>query len=80
MAHHDLAPEIVILLSEIDAFRKTHGDMAESTFGRLAVNDWKLIRDLQSGRRMWPENMTKIRDFMSGYQPPAAATDNAEAA
>jgi hypothetical protein len=58
------------LLSDIEAFRSEH-DMAESTFGRLAVSDWKFIRDLRDGRRLWPETEAKVRTFMSTYRPEA---------
>lgn len=59
------------LLSEIEAFLQTHG-MAESTFGREALGDWRLIDDLRGRnrdrpRRLWPETEEKIRAFMVRY-------------
>lgn len=61
------------ILSEIDAFLAAHG-MAESTFGRESVGDWKLVSDLRGKgrdkpRRLWPETETKVRHFMAGYVP-----------
>jgi hypothetical protein len=61
------------LLADIEAFIATHG-MAESTFGRDAVNDWKFIGDLRGGgdkrpRRVWPETEAKVRRFMATYKP-----------
>ena len=42
--------------------------MAESTFGRGALNDWKLVGQLRSGkRRLWPETEAKVRGFMAAY-------------
>ena len=54
------------LLASIDAFTRTHG-MAESTFGREALNDWAFSRDLRAGRRVWPETEAKVRKFMTSY-------------
>lgn len=56
------------LLSDIDAFLRIH-KLSESAFGRHAVNDWKLIRQLKSGRRLWPDTEARVRTFMITYQP-----------
>ena len=56
------------LLDEIDAFVSVH-KMSESAFGRLAVNDWKLLRQLRAGRRMWPDTEERVRAFMASHQP-----------
>lgn len=61
------------ILREISAFISTH-EMAESTFGREATGDWKLIRELRGEgrsrpRRLWPETEAKIRHFMLTYRP-----------
>lgn len=63
------------LLADIEAFLATH-DMAESTFGRDAVNDWRFVSDLRGGeekkpRRVWPETEQKVRRFMATYRPPS---------
>jgi hypothetical protein len=51
------------LLREIEAFL---GDarMAESTFGRKAVNDGKFVSRLRAGRRCWPETAERVRKFI----------------
>lgn len=61
------------LLSEIEAFIETH-KMADSTFGREALGDWRLIAELRGGngrrvRRLWPETEAKVRRFMATYRP-----------
>lgn len=58
------------VVSEIDSFLKAN-QMAESYFGRKAANDWKLVRQLRAGRRLWPDTEAKIRAFMASYQKPA---------
>ncbi|WP_249258679.1 hypothetical protein [Sphingobium yanoikuyae] len=67
------------ILKEISAFIATH-EMAESTFGREAAGDWKLIKELRGEgrarpRRLWPDTEAKIRHFMATYRPtkPASA-------
>ena len=64
------------LLADVLAFVETHG-LKESTFGRLAVNDWAFIRDLRGDngrpRRIWPETEQKVRRFMATYRPDAPA-------
>jgi hypothetical protein len=52
----------------VEAFIAQH-KMADSTFGRLAANDWKLVRQLRKGRRFWPETEAKVRNFMAEYRP-----------
>ena len=57
------------LIADVEAFIATHS-IAESTFGRLAVNDWKLVRDLRGRKRhLWPETEAKVRHFMATYRP-----------
>ena len=58
------------IISEIDSFLQTN-QMAESYFGRKAANDWKLVRQLRAGRRLWPDTETRIRAFMASYEKPA---------
>ena len=59
------------LLLEIEQFCRRTG-MAESTFGRLAVNDGKLCMRLRSGRDVTLETANKIKNFINENQPPAA--------
>lgn len=47
--------------------------MAESTFGRKALGDWRLIDELrgknrEKPRRLWPDTERKILNFMAGYR------------
>ena len=59
------------ILIEIEAFIERTG-MAESTFGRLALGDWRLIEELRGRngkrpRRLWGETQAKLRLFMASY-------------
>ena len=60
------------LLNDIDAFLRIH-KLSDSAFGRQAVNDWKLIRQLRVGRRLWPDTEGRVRTFMVTYQPKTRA-------
>lgn len=51
------------IVAEIERFCSASG-IAETTFGRLAVNDGKLVQRLRTGGRMWPETEERIRSFM----------------
>ncbi len=59
-----------VLLDEISSFCRAAG-MAETTFGRRAVNDGKLISRLRFGGRVTTETLDRVRAFMS---QPAIAT------
>jgi hypothetical protein len=56
------------LLLEIEAYCRRSG-MAESTFGRLAVNDGKLCMRLRSGKDVTLETANKIKSFISNNPP-----------
>src|ERR1700756_5033584 len=59
------------LLQEIaDYWRRT--GLAESTFGRRAVNDGKLACRLRHGGRITTETLDRIRSFMSNNNTVAA--------
>jgi hypothetical protein len=63
------------ILNEIDFFCATH-KMAESTFGRLALGDWKFVKELRGDgrdnpRRLWPETEQRVRHFIATYKPDA---------
>ncbi|HEX7081320.1 MAG TPA: hypothetical protein VF329_09925 [Gammaproteobacteria bacterium] len=62
------------LLLEIESFCRRSG-MAESTFGKLAVNDGKLCTRLRSGKDVTLETANKIRSFINGNRPHAANGD-----
>lgn len=55
------------LLDQIKEFCGRN-QMAESTFGKKAVNDGKFVERLKNGRRCWPETEQKVRDFMLSHQ------------
>ncbi len=56
--------DVARLISEIERFLKRTG-MAETTFGRKAVNDGKFVPRLRAGRRCWPETIAKARAFIA---------------
>ena len=63
------------LLDSISSFCRRTG-MAESTFGRRAVNDGKFVSRLRNGARITPETLERIRDYMTaqgGAAPDVAA-------
>ena len=60
------------ILQEISEFCRARG-LAESTFGRRAVNDGKLASRLRNGGRITTDTLERIRTFMShstGTAPP----------
>jgi hypothetical protein len=60
------------ILQEITEFCRARG-LAESTFGRRAVNDGKLAGRLRNGGRITTETLERIRGFMAqnNSSPPA---------
>lgn len=60
------------LLSAISAFCKAR-KVAESTFGRLAVNDGKFVARLRDGARITPETLARVTDYLKsqGFDAPA---------
>ncbi len=62
------------LLDSISAFCRSNG-IAESTFGRRAVNDGKFVARLRDGARITPETLDRVTVFLErhgGSAPPAA--------
>src|SRR5689334_11885332 len=55
------------LLQEISEYCRRVG-MAESTFGRLAVNDGKFVSRLKYGGRITTETLTRVRTYMAEHQ------------
>src|SRR5687767_328884 len=53
----------VSLLGSISEFCRRTG-MAESTFGRRAVNDGKFVARLRDGARVTPETLNRVNQFM----------------
>ena len=60
------------LLQEISGYCRRIG-MAESTFGRLAVNDGKLVSRLRFGGRVTIETVERVRAFMTQKEQSGAA-------
>ncbi|HEV2574703.1 hypothetical protein [Methylocella sp. CPCC 101449] len=60
------------LLTEISDFCRMAG-LAESTFGRAAINDGKLVSRLRNGGRITTDTLDKIRGFMTNYTPSSRA-------
>ena len=51
------------ILHDIREFCGRHG-ISESTFGRLSVNDGKLVKRMSAGSRIEPETARRVTDFM----------------
>src|SRR5258708_19106534 len=60
------------LLQEIADYCR-HSGLAESTFGRRAVNDGKLTARLRNGGRITTETLDRIRGFMDNNRAAANA-------
>src|SRR5690348_11585043 len=56
------------LLQEISDYCRQAG-LAESTFGRRAVNDGKLTARLRSGGRITTDTLDRIHNFMTAHPP-----------
>ena len=59
------------LLGSISDFCRRTG-MAESTFGRRAVNDGKFVARLRDGARVTPETLQRVNHFMVKHGAPGA--------
>src|ERR1700751_6187613 len=60
------------ILSQIAEFCR-HADMAESTFGRRAVNDGKLVDSLREGKRITIDTLDRIQAYIAASTPGGAA-------
>src|SRR3984893_17455548 len=60
------------ILQEITEFCRARG-LAESTFGRRAVNDGKLASRLRNGGRITTDTLERIRTFMARHANGAPA-------
>jgi hypothetical protein len=56
------------LLQEISDYCRQAG-LAESTFGRRAVNDGKLTARLRSGGRITTDTLERIHNFITAHPP-----------
>jgi hypothetical protein len=54
------------LLDSISAFCRVNG-IAESTFGRRAVNDGKFVARLRDGARITPETLERVSSFLERH-------------
>ena len=66
-----------LLLQEVEAYCKTAG-LAESTFGRQAVNDGKLCTRLRAGKNVTLETAQKIRQYISRQSPQSGGGNQAQ--
>ena len=55
------------LLNEIDGFLSKAG-IAPTIFGRDAVGDPNLMRNLKAGRELRSATLTRVKDFMASHQ------------
>lgn len=62
------------LLHEIDAFLRER-NMAETTFGRKAVNDGKLVARLRAGSSVTLKTASQIKAFIASASKAAADTE-----
>ena len=60
------------LLQEISDYCR-HTGLAESTFGRRAVNDGKLTARLRNGGRITTDTLDRIRSFIASNRDGAVA-------
>ena len=51
------------LLTEIERFLSEKG-IAETTFGLRAANDGKFVGRLRARKRMWPETIAAVREYI----------------
>ncbi len=56
------------LLSDIDVYLRRTG-VAETTFGRRAVNDPRLVRDLRRGRVPGPDLCARVEALLMARRP-----------
>ena len=59
----------MVLLKDIAHYCRRAG-LAESTFGKLAVNDGKFVNRLREGGRTTESTLDRVRDFMVANPPP----------
>ena len=66
------------ILGEIREFcRETQ--TAESTFGRLVVNDGKLVSRLRDGARITTGTLDKVRAYLAEHRPASGAASSSPA-
>ena len=68
-----IAEQGCTLLDSISAFCR-HSGIAESTFGRRAVNDGKFVARLRDGARITPETLDRVTGFLEKHGASAPTT------
>lgn len=61
------------LLEDIEAFLGAHPEVSATALGQNALGDRHFVRQIRTGRRVWPETEAKVRAFMVTYRPESAA-------
>ena len=69
---------VVDLLAEIDVFLRDEG-VAETTFGRRAVNDGKFVARLRNGKGVTVATVERVRAYMATARSGAADAASASA-
>ena len=62
------------LIGEIEQFCRAR-TIAESTFGRMAVNDGKFVGRLRLGKGVTTRTLKRVQDFMAAEDTGPEATD-----
>ena len=57
------------ILGKVERFLRRH-DMPQTKFGRLAVNDPRLVGDLRRGRELREDTLKRVEAFLS--RPPVS--------
>lgn len=70
--YHGEMDQRTALISEIEAFLATR-PMAETTFGRLAVNDGKFVARLRDNGNITFATADRVRAFIASAKPVEAA-------
>ena len=61
------------LLGEIESYCRSSG-IAESTFGKLVVNDGKLCTRLREGKNVTLDTADRIKSYIHEHQPAQGKT------
>lgn len=69
----DTVNEIELLVREIEEYCRDDG-VAESTFGRLAVGNSKLMTRLRGGKGVTLKTLQRLREYMRRHRPQAGAS------
>ena len=72
--------DVKSILNEIESFCRKH-DLAETTFGKQAVNDGKFVARLRAGKSVTLRTLERVRAYMASQGGvPAARSESAAAA